>query len=110
MVHRGESRVQHFALTRIVVSRAADPAKSFSRVRGLEVTTLAYAREFLRGDVLRGEAIDVLYVEANRGSGGNVGRFRLETIQAPGPRNGIVVGIVCRQQEFELGTHCRILV
>jgi hypothetical protein len=44
------------------------------------VTTLAYAREFLRGDVLRGEAIDILNVEADRGSGSNVVRFRLETI------------------------------
>jgi hypothetical protein len=93
-----------------VVSGATDPAKGLSRVRGLEVTALAYARELLRGDVLRGEAINVLDVEANRGSGGNVGRFRLETIEAPGPRDGIVVGIVCRQQEFELGTHCRVLV
>jgi len=76
----GESGGQHLALTRIVVSRTADPATSFSRVRGLEVTPLAYAREFLRGDVLRGEAIDILNVEADRGSGGNVVRFRLETI------------------------------
>jgi hypothetical protein len=98
-----------------VVSRAADPAKSFSRVRGLEVTALAnargllrglaYARELLRGDVLRGEAIDMLDVEADRGSGGNVVRFRLETIQAPGPGDGIVEGFVCGQQEVELGTH-----
>ena len=93
-----------------MVSGASDQAKSLSRVRGLEVTALAYARQFLRGNVLRGEAIDVLYVEANRGSGGNVGRFRLEAIQAPGPRNGIVVSIVCSQQEFELGTHGRVLI
>ncbi len=92
-----------------MVCGATDPAKGPSRVRGLDVTALVYASELLRGDVLRGEAINVLDVEANGGSGGNVGRFRLETIQTPGPRNG-VVGIVCRQQEFELGTHCRVLV
>ena len=74
-----------------MVCGATDPAKGPSRVRGLDVTALAYARELLRGDVLRGEAINVLDVETNRGSGVNVGRSRLETIQAPGPRNGIVV-------------------
>jgi hypothetical protein len=74
------------------------------------VAALAHARQLLRGDVLRGKPINVLDVEADRGSGGDVGRFGLEKVQAPSPRDGVVGGGVCRQQKFELRAYGGVLV
>lgn len=69
----GESGGQHLALTRIVVSRTADPAESFGGVCSLEVSPClvcgSVVEEVFRRDVVACEALEVLQIQADAWSG-----------------------------------------
>jgi len=110
----GKSGGQHLALTRIVVSRTADPAESFGGVCGLEVppvlVCLSFVEEFLRRDVISCEALDVLHVQADTRSA-HVHRVRLQEILAPVPRDRVGRrGTIGRDQHVKVGADSLILV
>ena len=92
----GESGGQHLALTRIVVSRTADPAESFGGVHGLEVApglgSRSVLEQLLGRSVVPSEALDVLYVQADARSR-HVRGVRLQEILAPVPGEGVGRGV-----------------
>ena len=104
----GKSGGQHLALTRIVVSRTADPAESFGGICSLEVAPqLGYGsvvEEFFRRDVIASETLDVLHVQADARST-HVHRVRLQEVLTPVPRDGIggrgaVTGVPSRWEQI----------